>query len=88
LVRAKRLQQGSRDMLIAREGKEIVCRKGTVCGRITLDASDQITDGDFAACELLSSPADQRYVCVCCGRSVAVRELARSRVHLRRGRVR
>ena len=75
-------------MLIARESKEIVCRKGTVCGRITLDASDQITDGDFAACELLSSPADQRYVCACCGRPMAVREPVRWRVHLRRGWIR
>jgi hypothetical protein len=85
LVRAKRLQQRSRDMLIAREGEEIVCRKGTVCGRITRDAGDRITDGDFAACELSSSPADQRYVCACCGRSVAVREPARWRVQLCRG---
>ena len=40
-------------MLIAREGEEIVCPKGTVCGRITRDANDQIIDGDFAA---LNSP--------------------------------
>src|SRR5260370_1539204 len=29
-------------MLIAREGEEIVCPKGTVCGRLTRDANDQI----------------------------------------------
>jgi hypothetical protein len=54
-------------LLIAREGKEIVCPKGTVSDCVTRDASDQITDGDFAARELSSSPADQRYVCACCG---------------------
>jgi hypothetical protein len=26
------MQQGTRDMLIAHEGEEIVCPKGTVCG--------------------------------------------------------
>jgi len=82
------MQQGSRDMLIAREGEEIVCPKGTVCGRITRDANNQIIDGDFAAREFSSSPADQRYVCACCGRRVAVREPVRWRVHLRRGWVR
>ncbi len=34
-------------MLIAREGEEIVCPKGTVCGRIMRDANDQIIDEDF-----------------------------------------
>jgi hypothetical protein len=34
-------------MLIAREGREIVCPKGTLCDCSTRDASDQITDGDF-----------------------------------------
>ena len=75
-------------MLIAREGAEIVCPKGTVCGRITRDANDRIIDGDFAMHEPSSSPAGQRYVCACCGRSVAVREPIRWRVHLRRGWVR
>jgi hypothetical protein len=75
-------------MLIAREGEEIVCPKGTVCGRITRDANDQIIDGDFTVREFSSSPADQRYVCACCGRPVAVREPVRWRVHLRRGWVR
>jgi hypothetical protein len=70
-------------MLIAREGEEIVCPKGAVCGRITRDANGQITDGDFAARESSSSAADQRYVCACCGRPVAVREPVRWRVHLR-----
>ena len=63
-------------MLIAREGEEIVCPKGTVCGRITRDANDQITDGDFAVREFLSSPDGRRYLCVCCGRPVAMREHA------------
>ena len=75
-------------MLIAREGEEIVCPKGTVCGRMTHDANDQIIDGDFAAREFSSSPDDQRYLCACCGRPVAVREPVRWRVHLRRGWVR
>src|SRR5215510_6597339 len=43
-------------MLIAREGEEIVCPKGTVWGRMTRDANDQIIDGDFAAREFSSSP--------------------------------
>jgi hypothetical protein len=55
-------------MLIAREGEEIVCPKGTVCGRLTRDAHDQIIDGDFTARESSYSHADQRYVCACCGR--------------------
>ncbi len=88
MVRAKRMQQGTRDMLIARGGEEIVCPKGTVCGRITRDANDQIIDGDFAAREISSSLTDQGYVCACCGRPVAVREPVRWRVHLRRGWVR
>jgi CubicO group peptidase (beta-lactamase class C family) len=48
MVPGKRIQQGTRDVLIAREDEEIVCPKGTVCGRITRDANDNITDGDFA----------------------------------------
>src|SRR6516165_9377307 len=48
MVPGKRMQQGTRDVLIAREDEEIVCPKGTVCGRITRDANDNITDGDFA----------------------------------------
>jgi hypothetical protein len=76
-------------MLIAREGEEVVCPKGTVCGRLTRDANDQIIDGDFTARESSSSHGDQRYVCACCGRPVAaVHESIRWRVHLRRGRVR
>jgi hypothetical protein len=75
-------------MLIAREGEEIVCPKGTVCGRITRDANDQIIDGDFTAREFSSSAADHRYLCACCGRAVAVRDVLRWRVHLRRGWVR
>ena len=52
-------------MLIAREGEDIVCPKGTVCGRMTRDANDQITDGDFAIFEACVSLGGQRYVCVC-----------------------
>jgi hypothetical protein len=48
------MQRGTRDMLIGREGEEIVCPKGTVCGRIARDANDQIIDGDFAAREFSS----------------------------------
>src|SRR5580704_7688860 len=40
MVRAKRMQQGTRDMLIARDGEELVCPKGTICGRMTRDAND------------------------------------------------
>jgi hypothetical protein len=54
-VLAKRMRQGTLDMLIASEGEEIVCPKGTVCDRITRDANDQIVDGDFAAGEFSSS---------------------------------
>jgi hypothetical protein len=75
-------------MLIAREGEEIVCPKGTVCDRITRDENDQITAGDFAARAVPSSPADQRYVCTCCGRPVPACEPVRWRVHLRLGWVR
>ena len=75
-------------MLIARAGEEIVCPKGTVCGHLTRDANDQIIDGDFTAHEFSSSHADQRYVCACCGRPVAVCESIHWRVHLRRGWVR
>jgi hypothetical protein len=79
MVRAKTPAARNPDMLIAREGEEIVCPKGTVCGRITHDANDQITDGDFTAREFSSSPAEQRYLCACCGRPVAVREPVRWR---------
>jgi hypothetical protein len=75
-------------MLIARAGEEIVCPKGTVYGRLTRDANNQVIDGDFTARESSSPQADQRYVCACCGRPVAVRELLRLRVHLHRGWVR
>ena len=72
-------------MLITREDEEIVCSKGSTWGRLTGDANDQIIDGDFVAREFSSSPADQRFLCACCGRPVAVREPVRWRVHLRRG---
>jgi len=88
MVRARRMQHGIRDMLIAREGEEIVCPKGTVCGRIMRDANDQIIDEDFAVREISFSPRDQGYICTCCSRPVAVREPVRWRVHLRRGWVR
>jgi hypothetical protein len=85
---AERIQQRARDMLIARDGEELVCPKGTICGRMTRDANDQITDGDFAVLETCVSPDGQRYVCACCERTVAVREHFRWRVHLRRGWIR
>ena len=43
-------------MLIAREGEEIVCPKGSTWDRLTGDANDQIIDGDFAGREFSSSP--------------------------------
>ena len=88
MVRARRMQHGIRAMLIAREGEEIVCPKGTVCGRIMRDANDQIIDEDFAVREISFSPRDQGYICACCSRPVAVREPVCWRVHLRRGWVR
>ena len=75
-------------MLIARENEEIVSLKSSAWGRLTGDTNDQIIDGDFAAREFSSSPADQRYLCACCGRPVAGREPVRWRVHFRRGWVR
>ena len=62
----------------------IAAKPGTPSSRITSDTND----GEFAGREFFSSPADQRYVCACCGRPVAVREPVRWRVHLRRGWVR
>jgi hypothetical protein len=52
-------------MLIARDGETIVFPKGTICGRMTRDAKDQITVGDFAVFEACVSLGGQRYVCVC-----------------------
>ena len=75
------MQQDQRHV-IAREDEEIVSSKfrlGSPNGR----RRDQIIDGDFAVLEFSSSPADQRYVCACCGRPVAVRESARWGVQLR-----
>jgi hypothetical protein len=72
-------------MLTAREGEEIVGSKGSTWGRLTGDVNDQIIDGDFAAREFSSSPADRCYVCACCGQPVTVREPVRWRVDLRRG---
>jgi hypothetical protein len=72
-------------MVIARAGEEIVCPKGTLCGRIVRNANDQISDGDFIPLENSSTPDRLHHVCVCCGRPVAVRENARWRLHLRRG---
>lgn len=83
--RPTELPMGPRNMLITREGEEIVCPKGTVCGHITRAANAQIVDGDFTAREFSYSPTDQRYLCACCGRAVAAREPLPWRVHLRRG---
>jgi hypothetical protein len=72
-------------MVTAREGEEIVCPKGTLCGRMVRDANDQVSNGDFTALGEASSPDDAHYVCACCGRIVAARDASRWRVHLRRG---
>jgi hypothetical protein len=88
MVRAKRVQQGTPDKLIARAGEELVCPNGRICGRITRAANDRITDGDFAVLETCVSPDGQRYVCACCEQTVAVREHFRWRVHRRRGWIR
>jgi hypothetical protein len=85
---AERIQRKASDMLIARDGEELVCPKGTLCGRVTRDANDQITDGDFAVLETCVSLYGQRYLCPCCERAVAVREHFRWRIHLRRGWIR
>jgi hypothetical protein len=82
------MQQEACEMLITSEGEEITCPKGTICGRITRDADDRIVDGDFAVHKFSASPADDRFICSCCGRPVAVCESVRWRVHLRRGWVR
>jgi hypothetical protein len=84
----ERIQRRARSMLIARHGEELVCPKGTLCGRVTRDANDQITDGDFAVLETCVSLDGQRYLCPCCERAVAVREHFRWRLHLRRGWIR
>jgi hypothetical protein len=75
-------------MVIARQGEEIVCPKGTLCGRMIRDAQDEIAGDDFSAAESDAAPAGDNYVCPCCGRIVAIREGQRWRVHLRRGWVR
>jgi len=72
-------------MVIARAGEEIVCPRGTLCGRVVRIATDQISEGDFIPLENASSFDDGQYVCVCCGRMVAARDGPRWRVHLRRG---
>ena len=77
MVRAKRTQEGTRDMLIAREGEEIACPRSTVCGRMTRDANDEVIHCNFAARGFSFSAADQRYLCAYCGRPLAVRELVR-----------
>ena len=85
---AERISEGRVNMLIARDGEEIVCPKGTISGRMTRDANDQITNGDFTMLETCVSSGGQRYVCACCERAVAVREHFRWRLHLRRGWIR
>ena len=75
-------------MVIARHGEEIVCPKGTLCGRMVRDAQDRIAGDDFSAAESDVALAGDKYVCSCCGRIVAIREDQRWRVHLRRGWVR
>jgi hypothetical protein len=82
------MPQGDRDMLVAREGEELVCPTGTLCGHMVRDADARITDRDFAILERCISPDAHRYVCDCCERAVAVREHFQWRVHLRRGWIR
>jgi hypothetical protein len=77
MVRAERMQQGTRDMLIARDGEEIVCPKGTSaaasCATLTL------TTRSLTAMLLhLNSPVypPTSLVCgACFGRPVAVRTI-------------
>jgi hypothetical protein len=88
MVRAKRMQEGTCDMLIVRESAEIDSPRGTVCGRMTRDANDEVIHRNFAAREFSSSAADRRYLCAYCGRPLAVRQPVRCRVHLRLGWVR
>ena len=79
------MQQGIRDMVIARAGEEIVCPRGTLCGRMIHDATHQISQGDFITLADASLSDAREYVCVCCGRIVAAWDDPRWRVHLRRG---
>jgi hypothetical protein len=72
-------------MVVARTGEEIVCLRGTLCGRLIRDAIDQISEGDFVLLENAASSDGQQYICPCCGRIVAAKNTARWRVHLRRG---
>ena len=87
-TQSARRAESVRQMVIARQGEEIVRPKGTLCGRIIRDAEDRITDDDFSTAESDATPAGDRYVCSCCGRIVAMREDQRWRVYLRRGWVR
>jgi hypothetical protein len=82
---AERMWQGTWDMVIARSGEEIVCPRGTLCGRMVRDANDQISEGDFIALEKAALSDSRHFVCACCGRIVAARDDPRWRVHLRRG---
>jgi hypothetical protein len=79
------MQQGTQNMVIARAGEEIVCPRGTLCGRMVRDANDQIAEGDFMLLENASSSDGQEYICACCGRIVLARDDPRWRAHLRRG---
>jgi hypothetical protein len=47
-------------MVIARQGEEIVCPTGTLCGRIIRDTEDRITDDDFSTAESDATPAGDR----------------------------
>jgi hypothetical protein len=82
---ADRIEQGTLDMVVARTGEEMVCPRGTLCGRMVRDANNQISDGDFILLENASAPDGEHYTCACCGRTVAARDDPRWRVHLRRG---
>ena len=68
-----------------REGEEITCPKGTVCGRVLRDVVGEITGADFSALELDTSPSAERYVCSCCGETIAERRHGIWRIRLQRG---
>lgn len=72
-------------MVIARAGEEIVCPRGTLCGRMVRDGTDQISESDFMAVGDVSLSEDRLFLCACCGRVVAARDDQGWRVHLRRG---
>ena len=59
-------------MVIARAGEEIVCPRGTLCGRMVRDVNEQASEDDFILFEDASSCDGRQFVCACCGRIVVV----------------